>query len=108
MPSRIFLSISCIDNPAPIINDYKIILYIFYDYHDIRCFLVLSHFIIRITQSSEFEIFICQFSYSLIVRLVEGFKKYGAKALKVAVGEDHTIILTTDGETMGCGVGESG
>ena len=79
-----------------------------YDYHDIRCFLVLSHFIIRITQSSEYEILICQLSYILVVRLVEGFKKYGAKALKVAVGEDHTIILTTDGETMGCGVGESG
>ena len=42
------------------------------------------------------------------IRLVEGFQKYGAKASKVAVGECHTVILTTDGETLGCGVGEFG
>lgn len=67
-----------------------------------RTLLLYLHNLLNLKYSSaNFPIF-------LLVRLVEGFKKYGAKALKVAVGEDHTIILTTDGETMGCGVGESG
>lgn len=42
------------------------------------------------------------------IRLVESFKEYGAKASCVAVGETHTLILTSDGEVLGCGVGEFG
>lgn len=47
-------------------------------------------------------------AYSNTYRLVEGFKDYGAKALSVSVGKRHTLIQTTDGEILSCGVGEYG
>ena len=48
------------------------------------------------------------FGTSYLDRLIEAFKEYGAKASTVAVGENHTLILTSDGEVLGCGVGEFG
>mmetsp|Transcript_28737 Transcript_28737/g.27525 ORF Transcript_28737/g.27525 Transcript_28737/m.27525 type:complete len:411 (+) Transcript_28737:113-1345(+) len=41
-------------------------------------------------------------------KLVEGFREYGARALSVSVGKRHTLIQTTDGEILSCGVGEYG
>jgi len=40
--------------------------------------------------------------------LVESFAKYGAKAIAVSCGSQHTLILTDDGEVLSCGVGEYG
>lgn len=40
--------------------------------------------------------------------LVEAFESYGARAQSVSVGSQHTLILTTDGEVLSCGVGEYG
>lgn len=41
-------------------------------------------------------------------KLIESFAKYGAKAAAVSCGEQHTIILTVDGEVLTMGVGEYG
>jgi alpha-tubulin suppressor-like RCC1 family protein len=41
-------------------------------------------------------------------KLIETFKTYGAKAINVACGDKHTLILTTDGEVLSCGTGENG
>jgi alpha-tubulin suppressor-like RCC1 family protein len=41
-------------------------------------------------------------------KLVERFSELGAKAASVSVGDKHTLILTTDGEVLSCGVGEYG
>jgi len=41
-------------------------------------------------------------------KLVEAFQRYGAKAQSVSMGSQHTLILTTDGEVLSCGVGEYG
>jgi alpha-tubulin suppressor-like RCC1 family protein len=52
--------------------------------------------------------YINMYIYIYIFRLIEGFKDYGAKALSVSVGKRHTLIQTTDGEILSCGVGEYG
>jgi alpha-tubulin suppressor-like RCC1 family protein len=41
-------------------------------------------------------------------RLIEAFKAYGAKAAQVSLGQQHTVLLTDDGEVLCCGVGEYG
>jgi alpha-tubulin suppressor-like RCC1 family protein len=44
----------------------------------------------------------------LFYRKVEFFDHYGAKVKQVSCGAHHTLILTTDGEVLACGVGEYG
>lgn len=39
---------------------------------------------------------------------IQAFKVYGAKAADVVCGHRHTVIRTTDGEVLSCGVGEYG
>ena len=39
---------------------------------------------------------------------MEYFSNYNAKAVSVACGDKHTLILTEDGEILSCGIGEYG
>lgn len=51
----------------------------------------------------------CYFAFKYLqIRLVEAIKEYGAKAVKVQCGHQHTLILTEDGEILSCGQGEYG
>ena len=44
----------------------------------------------------------------VICRLVESLKNYGAKIAQVSCSEDHTLVLTDDGEVLSCGIGDYG
>lgn len=44
----------------------------------------------------------------MYLREVNYLKEYGAKIKQVACGAHHTIMLTTDGEVLACGMGEYG
>lgn len=41
-------------------------------------------------------------------KLVERFKSFGVKAVDITCAQDHTVILTKDGEVLTCGIGEYG
>ncbi len=41
-------------------------------------------------------------------KMIQWLKEYGAKAKKVACGDQHTLILTTDGEVLVCGAADYG